>query len=95
MKVRAATPDAWAGFVLNRLDRKRYLNEDGTQMNDAAVIDFLLAAHETLKTDGLNKMTPGAAGGASRAAKHDDAHRQIHFKDGDAYLEYPEYPVYL
>ncbi len=88
VKVRAATPDAWAGFVLNRLDRKRYLNEDGTQMNDAAVTDFLLAAHETLKTDGLNKMTPGAAGGASRAAKHDDAHRQIHFKDGDAYLEY-------
>ncbi|PTS83991.1 hypothetical protein DBR00_11455 [Pseudomonas sp. HMWF032] len=88
VKVRAASADAWSSFVLSRLDRKRYLNEDGTQMNDSAVIDFLLAAHETLKTDGLNKMTPGAVGGASRAAKHDDAHRQIHFKDGDAYLEY-------
>ncbi|WP_183141943.1 hypothetical protein, partial [Pseudomonas savastanoi] len=26
--------------------------------------------------------------GSSRAAKHDNAHRQIHFKDGDSYLEY-------
>jgi len=88
VKVRNATADAWASFVLNRLDRRRYLNEDGTQMNDAQVTDFLLAAHETLRTDGLNKMTPGAGHGASRAGKFDEAHRQIHFKDGDAYLEY-------
>ncbi|MEE4688829.1 hypothetical protein V2K77_01940 [Pseudomonas alliivorans] len=88
VKVRRATPQAWASFVLGRLDRRRYLNEDGTQMNDAQVTDFLLAAHETLRTDGLNKLTPGAASGASRAAKHDNAHRQIHFKDGDAYMEY-------
>lgn len=88
VKVRKASPGDWANFVLNRLDRRRYLNEDGTQMNDVQVTDFLLAAHETLRTDGLNKLTPGAAGGASRAAKHDNAHRQIHFKDGDSYLEY-------
>ncbi|UVL22386.1 hypothetical protein [Pseudomonas donghuensis] len=88
VKVREATADAWASFVLNRLDRRRYLNEDGTQMTDAQVTDFLLAAHETLRTDGLNKMTPGAGHGGSRAGKFDDAHRQIHFKDGDAYLEY-------
>ncbi|KAF1032959.1 MAG: hypothetical protein GAK37_00279 [Pseudomonas sp.] len=88
LKVRNATADAWASFVLNRLDRRRYLNEDGTQMTDAQVTDFLLAAHETLRTDGLNKMTPGSGQGASRAGKFDDAHRQIHFRDGDAYLEY-------
>ncbi|WP_110995382.1 hypothetical protein [Pseudomonas sichuanensis] len=88
VKVRNATADAWASFVLNRLDRRRYLNEDGTQMTDAQVTDFLLAAHETLRTDGLNKMTPGSGQGASRAGKFDDAHRHIHFRDGDAYLEY-------
>lgn len=88
VKVRNATPDAWAAFVLNRLDRRRYLNEDGTQMTDAQVTDFLLAANETLRTDGLNKMTPGSGQGASRAGKFDEAHRQIHFRDGDAYLEY-------
>ncbi|WP_060538566.1 hypothetical protein [Pseudomonas sp. NBRC 111125] len=88
VKVRQATADAWASFVMNRLDRRRYLNEDGTQMTDAQVTDFLLAAHETLRTDGLNKMTPGAGGGASRAGKFDEAHRQIHFKDADSYLEY-------
>lgn len=88
VKVRRAPAADWAAYVLNRLDRRRYLNEDGTQMTDPQVTDFLLAAHETLRTDGLNKMTPGASGGASRAAKHDNAHRQIHFKDGDSYLEY-------
>lgn len=88
VKVRQATADAWASFVMNRLDRRRYLNEDGTQMTDAQVTDFLLAAHETLRTDGLNKMTPGSGQGASRAGKFDDAHRQIHFKDADSYLEY-------
>lgn len=87
-KIRRESAEAWSSFVLNRLDRRRYLNEDGSQMSDMAVMDFLRAAHETLKTDGLNKMTPGSSGGSSRAGKHDDAHRQIHFKDGDAYLEY-------
>lgn len=88
VKVRKATADGWASFVMSRLDRRRYLNEDGTQMTDAQVTDFLLAAHETLRTDGLNKMTPGSGQGASRAGKFDNAHRQIHFRDGDAYLEY-------
>ncbi len=88
VKVRRAAPQEWASFVLGRLDRRRYLNEDGTQMTDTQVTDFLMAAHETLRTDGLNKMTPGTGNGSSRAAKHDNAHRQIHFKDGDSYLEY-------
>lgn len=81
--------DSWAAYVLPRLDRRRYLNDNGTQMNDAQVMEFLDAAYETLSTDGLNKMTPGVASGkGSRAAKHDSAHRQIHFRDSDAYLEY-------
>ncbi|NWC74299.1 hypothetical protein HX823_09435 [Pseudomonas sp. P7759] len=87
-KVRKAGQELWANFVLARLDRRRYLNEDGTQMDDAGVMQFLSAAHETLKTGGLNKMTPGASGGSSRGAKFDEAHRQIHFKDADSYLEY-------
>lgn len=78
----------WSSYVLPRLDRRRYLNEDGTQMDDAAVMDFLAAAHETLRTNGLNKVTPGAAGQGSRASRSDNAHRQIHFKDADSYLDY-------
>lgn len=87
-RVLRAGRDAWTSYVLPRLDRRRYLNEDGTQMNDASLIEFLNAAHETLRTDGLNKITPGAQRGGSRAGRFDDAHRQIHFKDGDAYLDY-------
>lgn len=87
-KIVKAGQDAWASFVLPRLDRRRYMNDDGTQMDDAGVMEFLSAAHETLATNGLNKMTPGAGHGSSRGGKFDEAHRQIHFKDGDAYLEY-------
>lgn len=87
-KIRRAGHELWSSFVLSRLDRRRYLNDDGTQMDDASVMEFLGAAFETLKTGGLNKMTPGAGHGSSRGAKFDEAHRQIHFKDADAYLEY-------
>lgn len=87
-RVLRAGQDAWASYVLPRLDRRRYLNEDGTQMDDASLIQFLNAAHETLRTNGLNKITPGAQRGGSRAGRFDEAHRQIHFRDGDAYLEY-------
>ncbi|KAF7958201.1 hypothetical protein AWV80_01130 [Cupriavidus sp. UYMU48A] len=59
-------------------------------MNDAEVLDFLREAWTTIATDGLNKLTPGqgpAPGTASRANAGSKT-RQIHYKDGDAYLTY-------
>lgn len=87
-KVRAAGADAWVSEVMPLLDRSRYLKEDGAAMSDAELSAFLRSAHDTLATDGLNKMEPGQfAGNGMRAKRGNDA-RQIHFKDADSYLDY-------
>lgn len=78
--------DKFAQDMLPHLDRKRYVKEDGAPMNDAEVIDLLRAAGETIGTDGANKADASAfQGGGSRANKGSE-HRQIHFKDGEAYV---------
>lgn len=86
--VRQAGADAWANKTMGLLDRTRYINEDGSLMKDAQVLDVLRAAWETLATDGLNKQTPGAFKGAGVRANRGADHRVLHFKDGDAFLAY-------
>jgi hypothetical protein len=87
-RVRNAGAQKWADQTLPLLDRSRYIREDGSRMNDAEVLDFLRAAHETIATDGLNKTAPGQfTGSGARVNKGSDS-RQIHFKDGEAYTTY-------
>lgn len=87
-RVRNAGVEAWVAKTLPLLDRRRYLREDGTRMNDTEVSEFLRAAYETVSTDGLNKQAPGAFKGAGARANRGSAHRQIHFKDGQSYAAY-------
>lgn len=87
-RIRQAGPDAWAQATLDLLDRKQYVNADGSRMNDAQVIDMLRAAHETLASDGMNKQTPGQFKGPGAKANSGSASRVLHFKDGQAYLDY-------
>jgi hypothetical protein len=87
--VARAGAETWAAKVLPMLDRSRYLDEAGQPMTDDAVLDLLRSAWETIATEGRNKVEPGQFRGVgSRAARFDDAHRAIHFKDGDAYSDY-------
>ncbi|WP_342052001.1 MULTISPECIES: hypothetical protein [unclassified Cupriavidus] len=82
--------DKWAQETLPLLDRGQYLQEDGTHMTDVQVLAFLREAWTTISTDGLNKTEPGkrpAAGSSARANAGSEA-RQIHYRDGEAYLEY-------
>jgi hypothetical protein len=82
--------DAWANEVLPMLDRSRYLRDDGARMTDAEVLDVLRGAWETISTDGANKRAPGAGpvpGSAARANRGSES-REIHFRDGEAYLDY-------
>lgn len=83
-----AGADKWVADTMPLLDRSRYVNASGTRLDDAQVDEFLRAAWETLATEGRNKLTPGQAGGGSRASRFDDQHRSIHFKDADSYLSY-------
>lgn len=87
-KVREAGADAWMSEVMPLLDRSRYLKTDGTAMNDAELSAFMRSAHETIATNGLNKLEPGQFAGSGMRANRGNEGRQIHFKDADAYLAY-------
>lgn len=80
--------DAWAQKVLPMLDRSRYLLEDGARMSDAEVLDVLRGSWETISSDGANKTAPGAPRGNGARANRGAESREIHFKDGEAYLSY-------
>lgn len=86
--VLAAGRDKWAQAVLPMLDRSRYVKEDGARMNDAEVLDLLGGAWETISSDGMNKTAPGAFKGSGARANRGSESREIHFKDGEAYLQY-------
>lgn len=80
--------DRWASEVLPLVDRSRYLKEDGARMSDAEVLDVLRGAWDTISSDGANKSAPGAFKGSGARANRGSQSREIHFKDGQAYLEY-------
>ena len=88
VRVQKATPEDFAAKVLPLLDRRRYLNEDGSMMNSAQVAELLRAAHATLASDGMNKTEPGAFKGAGARANRGSESRVLHFKDGDAWMAY-------
>lgn len=80
--------DGWAQQVLPLLDRGRYVREDGSRMTDAEVTDLLRGMWETISTDGANKTAPGQFKGTGARANRGADSREIHFKDGGAYLKY-------
>lgn len=88
LRVLKAGQDAWAQQVLPMIDRSHYLKEDGARMSDAEVLDLLRGAWETISSDGANKTAPGAFKGAGARANRGSESREIHFKDGEAYLQY-------
>lgn len=87
-RIQAVTPEAWADKVLPLLDRRRYLNEDGSIMNNAQVLEVLRAAHATLASEGMNKVDPGQFKGVGARANRGSESRVLHFKDGDSWMAY-------
>lgn len=86
-KIARAGRDQWVSDTMPLLNRDHYVNEDGTPMDDQQVSDFLSAAYDTLSTDGANKLDASAMGAGMRANRGSEG-RSIHFRDGDAYIEY-------
>lgn len=88
MRVRGVTADQFAEKIVPLLDRRRYLNEDGSMMTTQQVAAIVKAAHETLASDGINKTEPGQFKGAGVRANRGSESRVLHFKDGDAWMAY-------
>lgn len=79
---------AQAGKEKWMADIKPLLNRDRYAMTDAELDGLLSRAWETIATNGVNKQTPGQFRGNGKVANHGSEARQIHFRDGDAYVEY-------
>lgn len=84
-EVRAAD---WAAKVAPLLDREQYVNADGTLMTNQQLGDLLKAAHQTIASEGANKTEPGQFKGTGARANRGSDHRVLHFKDGDAWMQY-------
>lgn len=86
--VRAAGREAWVQQVAPLVDRARYVDEAGARLPDAEVQRILGQVWETISTDGMSKREPGAFTGSGARANRGSDHRELHFKDGEAYLAY-------
>lgn len=89
-RVRAAGYQAWRDFITPRLDRARMIDErTGKPFSDAALELALRDVFETIRTDGLSKVTPGAAGSKALANRRAE-HRFLHFRDYDGWASYAD-----
>lgn len=97
-KVIQAGQDAWVKYTLPMVDRSKYRKEDGSRMNEAEVTEVLKAVYNTIASEGHNKASVQAHAvqsesdlpvGMNMQALHQH-HREVHFKDADAWVKYQE-----
>ncbi|VEI70632.1 Uncharacterised protein [Serratia quinivorans] len=89
-KVGKASQDEWAGFVVGKLDRNKYVKENGEMMNDTEIAEFLESSYKTIATGGMNKLSDSGLRVSGARANRGSAERQIHFRDAEAYLDYQQ-----
>ncbi len=87
-KVGRVPQDKWVSDVIDKLDRKYYIKDDGQLMSDAELTTFLGEAYNTIATGGLNKLSDTGMRISGARSNRGNASRQIHFKNADSYLEY-------
>lgn len=100
-KVALTDQSEWVNDVFQGLDRNQYVKEDGSLMNEAELRAVLEDVYQTVATNGANKdlkalnqqrksdaITP--IGGKGKMANRHQESRALHFKDGDAWLNYQE-----
>lgn len=79
----------WVDFVFPKLDRSRYLDpETGLPLGDDEVKQMLGSVWQTLATRGLSKEPAGLVQGRGPSlAEQLGAHRELHFRDAESFLE--------
>ncbi|HGB3909040.1 TPA: hypothetical protein ACIVLM_000302 [Salmonella enterica subsp. enterica serovar Birkenhead] len=87
-KVAKAGPDQWIADVIGKLDRSKYVHEDGRRFTDGEMNKLLDQIHETIATGGMNKLSDsGAKVSSMRANRHADS-RKLFFKDAQSWIDY-------
>ena len=82
----AKNKDAWIADHVQWANRAKYFKEDGARMSNTELHEFFDHAWQTVATGGVNKIEPGLVTGGGMRANRGSESRQIHYKDGDAYL---------
>jgi len=97
-KVISAGEGEWIKTTFPMVDRSKYRHENGKLMNDAEVKEVLKAVYQTIASEGHNKASVQAhlvqsetdlPVGFNMQALHQH-HREVHFKDADAWVKYQE-----
>ncbi|EXF56650.1 putative phage protein [Acinetobacter sp. 1294596] len=98
-KVISKGQDGWVDYTFPLVDRSKYRHEaSGKLMNDAEVKEVLKAVYSTISSEGHNKASVQAHAvqsetdlpvGMNMQALHKH-HREVHFKDADAWVKYQE-----
>lgn len=81
--------ERWIDFVMPKLDAARYVDpETGAQLDDAQMREMLASVWQTLATHGLSKGPDGLVEGSGPSlAEKLGAHRELHFKDAESFLD--------
>ena len=89
MKASAAGKEAWVNDHLQWVDRRAYVNADGTRMSEDQLRNMLEESWRSIATDGANKRGEDspARGGSALVGNNKNAPRQLFFKDSDAWSQ--------
>ncbi|MCB2001686.1 MAG: hypothetical protein KDH93_19125 [Rhodoferax sp.] len=87
-RVREAGITRWVTDVLQMVDRRKYVTENGRQMTDAELGEALEEAWRTITSDGWSKIEPGQYRGEGALANAGSQSRVIHFATPEAYVSY-------
>lgn len=88
-RLRYRAQENWVDHTLPLLDRERYHDpETGAPLDDAQMREVLGEVWTTLATNGLAHLDPALAGaqGEASLAERLGVHRELHFKDPEAFL---------
>ncbi|MFV1873172.1 MAG: hypothetical protein ACMZ64_07640 [Oleiphilus sp.] len=88
MKVAKAGRKQWISDIKPFLNLKRYVNLDGSLMNEVQINGFLSEAWASIATNGTNKLEPGQYKGSGMRANRGHEGRKLHFNGADGYLDY-------
>lgn len=76
----------WVESHLTWVDRQKYINSDGTLMNDKQMRTFLGEVYETILTDGANKRADGeASGGSMIVGGNKNKPRRLFYKNAESW----------
>lgn len=79
------------GFLFDRIDKSRYVDEEGIQLNDAEIKDVLGSMFDSItkgKTSTGGSRVAGSKSGCF--ADRNSQHRAIFFKDAESFFQYHE-----